>query len=320
MRVYPNIDEMSFRVTQMKIGEDMKAAQEVSEDIPEESYENLKDVADVFLFLVQDNDVPMPHAKELVKYKYRTEHESGSEITIDELVDRCSNKDTNETSEQEVEPIKASTLSQFEWCPVESFIEHLKEIGDDRVPSTSKSSDALQAGEALHGNSFGLRVRVMEEDTGETIVEKMAAERVTAINHGDYQIQGAPDEVQIDGDTVRVVDMKTTGWDDRAPYEEHQLPPSAFQVQIYSWMLSHAPDVTVLNPRVAVKQRENGTATDWFTEEVEFDRDETEEKIERVLSLFESPTELPERRPDEDWKCKNDDHWQQFVNSVVFDE
>lgn len=220
----------------------------------------------------------------------------------------------------ELEPIKASTLSQFEWCPIDAFIEHLKEIGDDRVDATSKSSEALQAGEALHDNSFGLRVTSMTEDTGGVILDKMRAERVTAVNHGDYQIQGAPDAVQVEDDSVQVVDMKTTGWDGKSAYKEHQLPPSAFQVRIYSWMLSHVPEVTVMDPQVVVKRRENGSATEWFSEEVEYDRDETEAKIERVLSLFDHPKELPELRPEEDWKCKNDDHWMQFVEGIVFSE
>jgi len=219
-----------------------------------------------------------------------------------------------------VEPIKASTIKQFEWCPVEAFIEHLKEIGDERVAATSKSSEALRAGEELHDSTFGLHVVEKEEDTGREILEKMERERVTAINHGQYQIQGAPDEVIVDGDSVRVTDMKTTGWDNKSAYREHQLPPAAFQVQIYSWMLSHVSNLTVKNPKVVIKQRKNGTAVDWFTEEVNYDRSETENKIERVLSLFESPKKLPELRPEEDWKCNNDDHWEQFISGVALSD
>lgn len=219
-----------------------------------------------------------------------------------------------------VEPVKASTIKQFEWCPVEAFIEHLKEIDDERVTATSKSSEALRAGEELHEGTFGLRVVEQEEDTGREILEKMKRERVTAIKHGQYQIQGAPDEVIVDGDSVRVTDMKTTGWDSKSAYREYQLPPAAFQVRIYSWMLSHVPDITVMNPKVVIKQRENGTAVDWFTEEIEYDRSETEEKIEHVLSLFETPKELPELRPEEDWKCSNDDHWEQFVNNIALSD
>ncbi|QIO25293.1 PD-(D/E)XK nuclease family protein [Haloarcula sp. JP-L23] len=218
----------------------------------------------------------------------------------------------------DLEPIKASTLSQFEWCPIDAFIEHLKEIGDNRVESTAKSTEALKAGEALHENSFGLAVSVKSEDSGDSILEKMKAERVTAINYSDFQIQGAPDEVQVKGNSVRVADMKTTEWNGKSSYREHILPPSAFQVRIYSWMLSHVPGITVENPEVVVKQRESGSAREWFTEEIKYDREETEEKINRVLSLFENPKQLPPLRPDEDWKCKNDDHWEQFVNEVVF--
>jgi len=219
-----------------------------------------------------------------------------------------------------VEPIKASTIKQFEWCPVEAFIEHLKEVGDERVTATSKSSEALRAGEKLHEGTFGLRVVEQEEDTGREILEKMKRERVTAINHGQYQIQGAPDEVIVDGDSVRVTDMKTTGWDSKSAYREHQLPPAAFQVRIYSWMLSHVPNIAVKNPKVVIKQRKNDTAVDWFTEEIEYDRSETEEKIEQVLSLFETPKKLPELRPEEDWKCNNDDHWEQFVNGIALSD
>jgi hypothetical protein len=85
-------------------------------------------------------------------------------------------------------------------------------------------------------------------------------------------------------------------------------------------MLSHVPDVTVENPKVAVKQREGGTAVDWFTEEIEYDRSETEKKIDHILSLFETPKKLPELRPDEDWKCNNDDHWAQFVNNIALSD
>jgi len=51
---------------------------------------------------------------------------------------------------QDIEPIKASTLSTFEWNPVDAFIEHLKEIGDPRVESTAKDSEALRKGEEAH--------------------------------------------------------------------------------------------------------------------------------------------------------------------------
>lgn len=216
-----------------------------------------------------------------------------------------------------LEPIKASTLATFEWNPVDAFIEHLKEIGDDRVRSTSKESEALRQGEAAHGKSFGPLVSVKGEDTGEEILEKMRAERVTAINYGDYQIQGAPDAVTVEGDTVRVEDMKTTGWDDREFWEEHQLPPAAFQVKIYSWMLSRVPDVTVENPRINVKQREVGEVSDWFTTEVEYDRDEVEEQLDYVLSMLEQPTELPPLRPEEDWKS---DYWDEFISLALTDD
>ena len=215
---------------------------------------------------------------------------------------------------QDIEPIKASTLSTFEWNPVDAFIEHLKEIGDPRVESTAKDSESLRKGEEAHGKSFGLLVSVKSEDTGDEILENMKAERVAAINYGDYQIQGAPDTVVVDGDIVRVEDMKTTGWDDREFWEEHQLPPAEFQVQIYSWMLSHVLDVTVENPRINVKQREDGEVTDWFTHEVEYNREAVEERLDHVLSMLEQPTELPPLRPDEDWKS---DYWDEFISLAL---
>jgi len=212
------------------------------------------------------------------------------------------------------EPIKASTLATFEWNPVDAFIEHLKEIGDTRVASTPKDSEALQQGEALHEDSFGLLVSLKEEDTGENLFEKMQAGRVAAVNHGDYQIQGAPDTVIMDDDTIRVEDMKTTGWDEREFWEEHQLPSAAFQVRIYSWMLSHVPNVEIENPQIAVKQREDGTAVDWFTHEVEYEKEKTEEKIEYVLSMLEQPKELAPLRPDEDWK---NEYWDEFLSLAL---
>lgn len=212
------------------------------------------------------------------------------------------------------EPIKASTLSTYEWNPVDAYIEHLKEIGDTRVSSTPKDSEALQEGEALHEDSFGLMVALKEEDTNNLLLEKMRHGSVAAVNHGEYQIQGAPDTVVVDDGSVRVEDMKTTGWDNRDFWEEHQLPSAAFQVRIYSWMLSHVPDVEVENPRIAVKQREGGEAVDWFTHEVEYETEETEEDIEHVLSMLEKPKELAPLRPDEDWK---NDYWDEFLNLAV---
>lgn len=217
----------------------------------------------------------------------------------------------------EFEPIKASTLSLFEWNPVDAFIEHLKEIGDPRVSSTPKESEAVQEGEKLHEESFGLLVTVMQEDTGKEILEKMQAERVTAINYGDYQIQGAPDEVIVDGTSVWVEDLKTTGWDNREFWEQHQLPSAAFQVQIYSWMLSQFDGVSVKNPQINVARRENGDAVDWFTHEVRYDRSEVEEKIDKVLTLLKEPTELPSLRPEEDWK---NDHWDEFTRLSLIDD
>lgn len=219
--------------------------------------------------------------------------------------------------DKDIEPIKASTLSTFEWNPVDAFIEHRKEIGDDRVESTPKDTEALRQGEAAHGKSFGLLVSVMDEDTGDEILEKMRAERVTAINYGDYQIQGAPDTVTVEGDTVRVEDLKTTGWDDREFWEQHQHPPAAFQVQIYSWMLSHVLDITVANPRIIVKQRDSGEVSDWFTQEVEYDREDVEEQLDHVLSMLEQPTELSPLRPDEDWKS---DYWDEFLSLALADD
>lgn len=216
-----------------------------------------------------------------------------------------------------IEPIKASTLAQFYWCAIEAYITHLKEIGDDRVTGGSKDSEALREGEKLHARSFGLRVHPMEEDTGGTILEKMTQERVTAVNHGNYQVQGAPDTVTHDGDTARVRDMKTTGWDDRSFYLLHQGPPAEFQVQIYSWMLSRVPGIEVLNPVIQVKQREDGRAIDWFEHEVEYDQDEVGDKIDRVLTHFQEPEKLEELRPSADWKCRNDDHWEQYQRIVL---
>lgn len=220
-------------------------------------------------------------------------------------------------SDGDIEPIKTSTLSKFEWNPVDAFIEHLKEIGDSRVESTAKESEALRQGEEAHRKSFGLLVYPINEDTGEEILEKMKAERVTAINYGDYQIQGALDTVVVDGDSARVEDMKTTGWDDREFWEQHQLPPAKFQVQIYSWMLSHVPDITVENPRINVKRRDDGDVVDWFTHEVEYDRDDIEEQLDYVLSMLEQPTELPPLRPDEDWKS---DYWDEFISLALSDD
>lgn len=217
----------------------------------------------------------------------------------------------------DIEPVKASTLGQFYWCAIESYIEHLKEIGDNRVTGGSKDSKALREGEKLHTKTFGMRVHPMEEDTGDDILEKMKQERVTAVNHDDFQVQGAPDTVKQQGDTVQVRDMKTTGWDDKSFYNQHQVPPAEFQVQIYSWMLTRVPGLEVQNPIIEVKQREDGQAVDWFKHEVEFDREETEDKIDRVLNLYRNPEELEELRPSADWKCRNDDHWEQYQRIVL---
>lgn len=216
-----------------------------------------------------------------------------------------------------IEPIKASTLASFEWNPVDAFIEHLKEIQHPLVELTEKDSEALRQGEEAHGKSFGLIVTPINEDTGEDILEKMKNERVTAINYGDYQIQGAPDTVVVNGDTVHIEDMKTTGWDDRAFWEEHQLASASFQVQIYSWMLSHVPNITVENPRINVKRRDGDDVIDWFTHEVEYDRKEVEEKIDYTLSMLEQPSELAPLRPEEDWK---NDHWDEFISLALSDE
>jgi len=216
-----------------------------------------------------------------------------------------------------LEAIKATTLSKFEWNPVDAFVEHLKEIDDPRVAQTTSESQAQQAGEALHDKSFGLFVSVKQEDTGDTILEKMRAERVTAINHNDYQIQGAPDHVIVEGDTVRVEDMKTTSWDDKDFWKQHQLPQAAFQVRIYSWMLSHVPNITVQNPQIAVKQRKDGSSVDWFTYEVEYEQEDTEGHINYVLSMLEQPTELAPLRPEEDWK---NEYWDEFIKLALSDK
>lgn len=302
----------------MRGEEALEAAFDVMDDIPEEAYDDPGDVANMFIWLVQDNGVPMVDAKELVKYKFQTEANSDEEITIDELLERHSGQMKSKQGSQDIEPIKASTLASFEWNPVDAFIEHLKEINDPRVESTSTSTEATRQGEAAHGKAFGLLVSVQPEDTGQDILEKMKSERVTAINHGDYQLQGAPDTVVVDGDSVRVEDLKTTSWDDRGYWERHQLPSAAFQVRIYSWMLSHVPDVTVENPRITVKQRDgDGELTEWFTHEVEYDREETEDAIDHALSMLEQPTELAPLRPDEDWK---NNHWDEFIQLAISDD
>jgi hypothetical protein len=219
-----------------------------------------------------------------------------------------------------VEPIKVSTLAQFEWCPIDAFIEHLKEIGDPRVSTSAKSSDALEAGKTHHDTSSGLIVTNYPETPESVILSRMKDEKGTAINFGHYRILGTPDDILIEDDSVRVVDVKTTGWDGQESYKEHLLPPCALQVQIYSWMLSHSDDVNVENPIVDVQKRDNDTLSEWFTEEIEYDYDATEEKIKKILTLFDSPTKLPPLRPNEDWKCRDDDHWERFVNGVVFSD
>ncbi|MFB6216073.1 MAG: PD-(D/E)XK nuclease family protein [Candidatus Aenigmatarchaeota archaeon] len=219
----------------------------------------------------------------------------------------------------DVEPIKASTLKQFYWCAIDAYIEHLKEVGDERVSVEAKQSKALEQGERLHDGSFGLRVHPMEEDSGKRILEKMKNERVTAVNHRGYQIQGAPDEVVENGDTVRIEDMKTTSWDDKQSYLQYQFPPAKFQVQIYSWMISRVPNIEVENPIVQVKRREGGDAVDWFEKEAKFDKEEVEEKIDKVLDLFDEPEKLKEYRPSVDWKCRNDDHFEKYKQIVLDD-
>lgn len=208
----------------------------------------------------------------------------------------------------DIEPIKASTLSEFELNPVDAYVEHLKEIDDSRVDSTPKDSEALRKGEDAHEGSYGMMVYPMDEDEGEDILEKMKVGEVTAINHRGYQIQGAPDTVITESNVVRVEEMKTTGMNKRY-WKEHILPSAAFQVCIYSWMISHVPDITVENPRIDVKKRKDGTLSDWFTHEVKYDNDETEDKIDHVLSMFEQPKELGSLRPEEDWK---NDYWDEF--------
>lgn len=295
-------------------------AMRVSEEVPDESFSDPGEIANVIIELVHDHDQPIPRARELAIKKFTREHETGEVVEIDDLLLKSSEQTTQRyerIKSADVEPIKASTLSTFEWNPVDAFIEHLKEIGDPRIESTVKESEALRQGEAAHGKSFGLMVSVMSEDTGGDILEKMKAERVTAINYGEYQILGAPDTVVIDGDTVRIEDMKTTGWDDRGFWERHQLPPATFQVQIYSWMISHAPDVTVKNPRINVKQRDDGEVTDWFTQEVEYDQESVEEQLDRTLSMINQPTELAPLRPDEDWK---NDYWDEFTSLALSDD
>jgi hypothetical protein len=215
------------------------------------------------------------------------------------------------------EPIKVSTLSEFELNPVDAYIEHLKETDDSRVDSTPKDSEALREGEEAHEESYGMMVYPMDEDEGKEILEKMKAGKVTAINYGEYQIQGAPDTVVVEDSTVRIDDMKTTGMDDRWYWEENILPSAAFQVRIYSWMISHFPDVNVEDPRIDVKKRKGGSLSDWFTHEVDYDYEETEEEIDYVLSMFEQPEELESLRPEEDWK---NDYWDEFCQLGFSDD
>lgn len=224
--------------------------------------------------------------------------------------------------EDDIEPIKASTLAQFEFNPVDAFIEHLREIGDSRVDQTPKESEALRQGSEAHGEFRGFRVYVMDEDTGEELLRRWPNTidedgSIAAVNFEDYQIQGVPDALSIEDDaTAQVVEMKTTGWDDRTMWETHQLPLARFQSQIYSWMLSATTELTILDPKIAVKRRIDDGLQDWFTVEPGFDRDDVEEHIEHVLSMLEQPEELTDRRPDEDWK---NDHWDEFVR-LGFDE
>lgn len=309
---------MSELENPMRMGEYVDASKDVKDDIPDKTYDDPTDVMNMLITLVQDNGVPMADAKELVKYKFQTEASTEKdEVTIDELLERYSGQMKSRQGSHDIEPIKASTLASFEWNPVDAFIEHRKEINDPRVESTSTSTEATRQGEAAHGKAFGLLVSVQPEDTGKDILDKMKAERVTAINYGDYQIQGAPDTVVDDGASIMVEDLKTTGWDDRKFWELHQLPSAAFQVRIYSWMLSHVPDVTVKNPQITVKRRDDDEElTEWFTHEVEYDREETEDAIDYALSVLEQPTELAPLRPEEDWK---NDHWDEFIGLVLSD-
>lgn len=216
------------------------------------------------------------------------------------------------------EPIKASTLSQFYWCAIESYIEHLRELGDERV-GPKKETVEMKEGESFHEQSFGLYVTQMEEDTGRTILERMKDGKVTAVNHGDYQIQGAPDEVVQEKDgTAKIKELKTTTNDvDKNFYEKYQMPRHRFQVQIYSWMLVKVPDISVENPIITVKKRKEGQAEYWYEKEVEFDKREVEGKIDEVLELFQSPEKLADYRPSVDWKCKNDNHWDLYRQIVL---
>jgi len=207
-----------------------------------------------------------------------------------------------------------SNLKQFKWCAIDSYIEHLAEIGDERV-SLDESTAAMERGTEIHGKRFGLRVSIRPETPDDKALELAQAERIVATNYGDYQIQGAPDQVdETEDGSYRIVEMKTTTFDNEDWYRRYSIPPASFQSRLYTWMLD-VRGIPMDDPIVIVKQQDSLDDI-WIAEICSYDRHEVEDQLDFIFDKFENPETLAQYRPAE-WKCKNKSHWEQYKQIMV---
>lgn len=217
----------------------------------------------------------------------------------------------------DIEPIKISTLKQFKWYAIDSYIEHLAEIGDNRV-SKEEPTEAAKKGTKIHGKEFGLIVTSKTETPDDKALEIAQNENVVATNYNNYQIQGAPDEVEnIRNSNYRIKELKTTTFDDKNWFKKYSIPPSEFQANLYTWMLD-VRDIPIEDPLIVVKKQED-PEEEWFTYECSYDRQDVENELDFIFDKFENPKKLEQYKPDE-WKCKNKSHWNQYKKIMSGEE
>jgi len=242
--------------------------------------------------------------------EYPNFHNKVHEIAEKQAVMFPRHLDSSSDSRDDLEPIKISTLKQFKWCAIDSYIEHRAEIGDKRI-SLSEPTEAMERGTEIHGTRFGLYVTLQSETpyTDEAL-ELAKNERTVATNYEGYQIQGTPDRVdETDDGRYRIVEMKTTTFDDEDWYRRYSIPHAAFQAKLYTWMLD-IRGIPMDDPIVIVKQQDDPDNI-WIANICPYDCQEVEEQLDFIFDKFENPEKLAQYRP-ADWKCENKNHWQQY--------
>jgi len=158
--------------------------------------------------------------------------------------------------------------------------------------------EVLRKGIELHGGiKYGFYVYEMPIPPKDQVYELAAGGSVIPrnldIDIGNFQVQGAVDEIRLGDHGYIIKELKTTR---KTKIGTYILAPAEFQVRIYGWILSNYLPVEKLELEFIHQE----TKKTIHKEEVPFNEKQVENEIIRVLRNYKSKRLMPPKP----WKCE----------------